>query len=223
MITNFTISNFKSINNLSLDLSRINLFIGQNRSGKSSVQQAFGLLKQSPEKEIIWNGPVVNLKDFKNILNKQSKENLISIRFGGIDYASAKLETILNIHRIEFGINYDIEQQGILGIDYGIKAGHNILEGRCTHRTINSQAHKIELEGSQTYIRENVSVHFPLSVSGGNTPPNTKPERSDEIRYAIEELLEIFAKHIQNFVFIPVLRGFDKTTYPLRKILSVHL
>ena len=37
MITQITVENFKSIENLSVDLGRINVFIGANGVGKSNI------------------------------------------------------------------------------------------------------------------------------------------------------------------------------------------
>ncbi len=216
MITNLTISNFKSIKELSLELSTINIFIGQNRSGKSSVQQAFGLLKQSPKRDLVWDGTAVNLKDFKNILNKQAKENLISIRFGGTDYASADLETMFDMHKITFGINYDIDESGLVGIDYGIEGRRPILfEGRISRTSSPRTNLDIQLEGSSVKIAEVMEIHHPLRISGGNHSADVEQERFDEIYFASQKLLEIFSRYLENFVFVPVLRGFDKAAYPL--------
>ena len=215
MITNLTISNFKSIKDLSLELSTINVFIGQNRSGKSSVQQAFGLLKQSPEREINWNGNVVNLKDFTNVLNNKTKTNLISIRFGGIDYASANLEKILDVHKIEFGINYEIEENELNAIDYGIATSRFNIDGRITPYSEGRDKKNIEIPGANIKIKETLSVQSPLIASGGSYSAEVKPETYNIITKAVDELTGVFTKHIQNFVFVPVLRGFDSTTYPL--------
>lgn len=40
MIKNLTIKNYKSIKNLDIETSRINLFIGEHNSGKSNILEA---------------------------------------------------------------------------------------------------------------------------------------------------------------------------------------
>jgi predicted ATP-dependent endonuclease of OLD family len=40
MLSNIKIERFKSIDHVDLDLSKINVLIGSNNSGKSSIQQA---------------------------------------------------------------------------------------------------------------------------------------------------------------------------------------
>lgn len=44
MLTTLTVENYKSIERVRLEFSRINLLIGPNGSGKSSILEAFGLL-----------------------------------------------------------------------------------------------------------------------------------------------------------------------------------
>ena len=43
MLTKFKVENFKSINSLELELGRVNVFIGENGSGKSNVLEAVAL------------------------------------------------------------------------------------------------------------------------------------------------------------------------------------
>ena len=88
MITDITLENFKGFRHLEIQPKRITAFVGPNGTGKSSVLQAFGLLKQTVEmpsprrltvrgqlgrrpveeqtinalrKVLIWQGPLVNL------------------------------------------------------------------------------------------------------------------------------------------------------------------
>ena len=49
MINNLTIKNFKCFENLSIELSNLNVFAGINSMGKSSVIQAILLLRQAYE------------------------------------------------------------------------------------------------------------------------------------------------------------------------------
>ena len=52
MITDITLENFKGFQHLEIQPKRITAFVGPNGTGKSSVLQAFGLLKQTVEKPI---------------------------------------------------------------------------------------------------------------------------------------------------------------------------
>lgn len=215
MITNFTIKNFKSISDISLDLSEINIFIGQNRSGKSSIQQAFGILKQSRNNQIQWSGDDVNLESFKNVLNQQAERQIISIRFGGVTYASANLEEVSGEHRIKYGINYSIGEDELKKIDYSLTGNLLDLRGSINEQNNGKDAHVLRFWGSECNVRAQLRVKSPLTIGGFSQPANMPDEHINKIDTATRELLDIFNKQISNFIFVPVLRGFDSTTYPL--------
>ena len=68
MITDITLTNFKGFQHLEIHPKRITAFVGPNGTGKSSVLQAFGLLKQTVENPrradssgLVLQGPLVNL------------------------------------------------------------------------------------------------------------------------------------------------------------------
>lgn len=71
MIENITINNFKSLKNAQLKLGHFNLLCGTNASGKSSLLQAILLVAQnfSSDTDIILNGELVNLGEFREIKN----------------------------------------------------------------------------------------------------------------------------------------------------------
>ena len=52
MITSFDIENYKSINNLSLKLGRVNVFIGENGCGKSNILEAFALASAASQNKL---------------------------------------------------------------------------------------------------------------------------------------------------------------------------
>ena len=52
MITQFSIENYKSINKLSIDLGRINVFIGENGCGKSNILEAFTLASAASQNKL---------------------------------------------------------------------------------------------------------------------------------------------------------------------------
>lgn len=52
MITNFKIENYKSINKLTIDLGRVNVFIGENGCGKSNIIEAIALASAATEDKL---------------------------------------------------------------------------------------------------------------------------------------------------------------------------
>lgn len=84
MIREIEVDNFKCFERISLELSNLNLFSGVNSMGKSTLVQAFLLLRQSYEqnaieKGIYLNGKYTNLGVGKDVLYADAKENKISI------------------------------------------------------------------------------------------------------------------------------------------------
>jgi predicted ATPase len=79
-IRELKIKNFKSITNFSLEISGLNILIGPNNSGKSSILQTLALLKQSILK-FDFNGEYVNLGNFKDTVNNHNTKKSIEIDF----------------------------------------------------------------------------------------------------------------------------------------------
>lgn len=93
-IQKVTLANFKGINEAIIDLGQITLLIGPNGTGKSSVAQALMMLKQSISRDtLIVNGPLLDLGDFNDILNRNSTDKSIGlgISIGLDDYQEAGL------------------------------------------------------------------------------------------------------------------------------------
>ena len=99
MIAEILLENFKGFQKLRIRTPRITAFVGPNGTGKSSVLQAFGLLKQSladipiaPEEgffgdtwDVDVNGPLVNLKDIADFQAANSKpSDPLLLGFSGI-------------------------------------------------------------------------------------------------------------------------------------------
>ncbi len=106
MLSKINISNFKSLKNLNLELSRLNILSGLNGSGKSSFIQALLLLRQSYNRAItekqglILNGSMINLGKGKDVFY-QYAENDEEIEFE----ISDNLNTYLWRFKYEFNSN----------------------------------------------------------------------------------------------------------------------
>ena len=86
MIKNFSIQNFKSLKDLTLSFSNLNVFTGLNGSGKSTLLQSMLLLRQSFNTEItkkqgliIQDGDIISLGKGKDILYQYAKEEKIEM------------------------------------------------------------------------------------------------------------------------------------------------
>lgn len=80
MISKLEIQGLKSIDNLSINLTNLNLFIGTNSSGKSTVIQGLLTLSQNiNQQESKLNGSLVALGEFREVRNFNTNAKSINI------------------------------------------------------------------------------------------------------------------------------------------------
>ena len=84
MLNNLTIKNFKCFENLSVELSNLNVFAGINSMGKSSVIQAILLLRQAYEmgtltKGLHLNGDLTQIGTGYDLMYRNSAQDEVSI------------------------------------------------------------------------------------------------------------------------------------------------
>lgn len=89
--------NFKALHNLKLEnLKKLNVFIGQNSSGKSSILQSIAFLAQSVGSEITYKGRMTDLGSFKNTVFGHKRRRKIRIE---LSYSIAEKSRVLRIRR----------------------------------------------------------------------------------------------------------------------------
>lgn len=80
MLKTIYVNGYKSIKELEVECSRLNLFIGTNSSGKSSLLQAILLVVQNLERSYGLNGPLVSSGEFRETRNYSLKNDTIEIK-----------------------------------------------------------------------------------------------------------------------------------------------
>ena len=91
MITGIVLENFKCFEKVEIHPKRVTCFVGANGTGKSSVLQAFGLLKQraweienNPDtyngRNLVLSGPLLNLKNQRDIFRNFELRPRVSIK-----------------------------------------------------------------------------------------------------------------------------------------------
>ncbi|MGH1647798.1 DUF3696 domain-containing protein [Enterococcus gilvus] len=76
MLEKIEIGSFKSIRFMSLECKNLNLFVGTNSSGKSSILQALLVLSQSLDVQYVLNGPWVQLGTFNEVRSTGSRDDI---------------------------------------------------------------------------------------------------------------------------------------------------
>ena len=106
MITDITLENFKGFRHLAIQPKRITAFVGPNGTGKSSVLQAFGLVKQTvdmpgypPPLGLVVRGPLVNLLGVDDLTANGGRGNTVFLFCGDGSGPASAFEC-----RVEFSI-----------------------------------------------------------------------------------------------------------------------
>lgn len=81
MLSHIIIENFKSIAKLEMRLSKLNVLIGPNNSGKTSVLQIPAIAKQVSQGNPIFQGPIVKVGSFTDAVYKHDKNLRIAFAF----------------------------------------------------------------------------------------------------------------------------------------------
>ncbi|GKX44728.1 hypothetical protein SOASR015_37620 [Pectobacterium carotovorum subsp. carotovorum] len=86
MLNKFGVKNFRSfVEESSIDLKPITVFVGKNSSGKSSMLRTFPLFRQSVEENktgpILWYGNYVDFGDFSDVITKNTTSDTIEFHF----------------------------------------------------------------------------------------------------------------------------------------------
>lgn len=80
MLTQFHVKNLKSIDDITINCSYFNLFVGPNSSGKSTLLQSLLLISQNIDNPSFGiNGPLVSLGEFREVINFNIKNESIEI------------------------------------------------------------------------------------------------------------------------------------------------
>ncbi|MBN1338823.1 MAG: DUF3696 domain-containing protein [Bacteroidales bacterium] len=101
MINKIRVNNFKSLKDIEIETTSLNLFAGLNGMGKSSLLQIILLLKQSLERGapgLLLNGPIVNIGKGKDALYQFAKEEFIEF---GLDFKDNSGYTMKFIYKPE--------------------------------------------------------------------------------------------------------------------------
>lgn len=88
MIKNLMIENFKCVSNMNIECNNINVFVGTNSSGKSTILQALLFFAQNIKEEKGLNGDYISIGGFEENRCYYSRKN--SINVGIIDYYNNK-------------------------------------------------------------------------------------------------------------------------------------
>jgi predicted ATPase len=216
MLDYINLENFKSIVKAEIRLAQINLVIGVNRTGKSSILQSVAVLKQSMQEPVSWNGPFVSLGDYNNVLSKKASRDEIVMQIGGQRMLSESTRTFLGGTEsvVRYGLHVGVgRDRNKMTIGIKIESGP-ISISRTIQSSIGHES-SIALGDFKVNLRDKFQVQNPFEVSGSGHPPDWSHEKTQQAYDAMYEILNVIQNHLEQFVFVPTTRGFDKPDYVL--------
>lgn len=182
------IQNFRSFKNIDFDFSRINILIGPNNSGKSTLLKFFLMLKQSinePESTLTVKGKLVDLGQFEDVIYKGSKKKEFGFTFGTKEnywniWKNLKLveleESLFELSKIPVKINIRI----IKSKNDKISSKHNISHPKIGMLEIKNERKIVEgikinhicdivlVTEEGTFAMSDVQIIKPAFISGIN-------------------------------------------------------
>jgi len=108
MFSEINLQNFKCFDQVSIPLTKINLFVGPNGAGKSSAIQALGLLKQSiNNSELEFNGPLVWLDGLQQIVHDdQGQDGAVVLGFGFMGHEiDTRFSELQEVEEIKYSVS----------------------------------------------------------------------------------------------------------------------
>jgi predicted ATPase len=219
MIQQVSVSSFKAIEEATIDLPALTIFIGENGTGKSSIIQALSILSRSrAQQQIITDLPYVNLGPLTDLV-PLGKEAFISIR---------GKEEALNIppigtHSVSYTCKVMFDIQGMSGYECEIEYG--------PFKHSNSWSRYGGPSPQKSFVIENITFNFAetniighaFTVAGygfQRAPESEEESRrrqySAQILYqSWERLSLVIDQDLRRFFVVPPLRGLTETTYSL--------
>jgi predicted ATPase len=212
MIENISVRNFKSLKEASVPIGRITVLIGLNGSGKSSLLQAMMLLKQSlGQGGLRWDGPLVSLGNFSDVVNAHDTNAEFRISFTG--RARAERGVVLRVTDYSFIYTITVDQHGFRKHDGSVlKPDSQVLLHGSWERNQQENVAQGNLgapEGFQLGFQAQPSIGYTM-VGYPQSTPQDKFSVAQEVRLAISELTEASSRAIRDTFLVPAVRGVDR-------------
>jgi hypothetical protein len=224
MITSVKLTNFKSFGERAenVKLGKINVFIGENGTGKSSFIQALALLHQSVYSNGLMQGQF-KFSSYGTLVHNSFTKSNIQMAIAGHTSLEMKSEGVLETIPFENELTF-ADPGTMVARQFRIKIPKTMYKQfDLDTDEIKGQLSYGDMEISPDHIGQNdnfvnISVHDqigrPFRTSGGSGTSVQSLNHSLLIS-EIESLASVFTGVLKNIYIDFALRGFDNESYPL--------
>ena len=209
MFSHLKLENFKSLKKADLDLRKLNILVGPNNTGKSSVLQALAFLAQNAKKQqtLDLNGEYVNLGKLRNMSFKGEDLRITySIKFS--DEEKKRIWKMLESRKI---FDYD-EITSVISIPINKNVENDYIESAHFFSTDLFDKRKTKIlaySENEKYIDKNSWVMDITDISGGIIPKAKDGKKEAvEIYREFEKIIE--RKFVDKFFYLKSIRGTEE-------------
>jgi hypothetical protein len=219
MISKVQIENFKGFKNIELDLSKLNLFVGENGTGKSTVAQALSIFKKSAKTSgINTDLPSLNLGPLDKLI--PPSESATIILSGDMD---VNLKKPFVNGPVKFSAKIQFDFNGLLLYESEIKFQQYTIHGyRPRSGILKVDPDKLTFFGITFYITPPNYIGEVFG-SGGYSYPGTDPLVAQKILSEILKLGDLVFKKLEKIIVVPEIRGILEPSYNLLPTVSPEL
>lgn len=215
MLNEISISNFKSLSEVSLKLRPITILIGPNRSGKSGVLQALTCFKQSlGSHDLILDGNFINLGTYQDVVRRGQQR--ITLKTAGSSIFEESLFPF-DTKRVSYAYEATFERGRIVACQSGYNGA---LDLKSRWSSVEEKERAIEppkitfRTDASVSLGLNSEVGLPIVISGTSHSPETKGIVEAASR-SLQSIISVIREDINRIHLVPAIRGFDQPSFEL--------
>ncbi|MCG3109356.1 hypothetical protein L3N51_01646 [Metallosphaera sp. J1] len=222
MISQVSIANFKGISSVNISLSKVNVFVGENGTGKSTVAHALAMLSKSLDTSSLdTNLPFINLGPL-NKLVPPGEKGTITVK--GVERVPSLLS-----HEVEYSLKVDFDSQGLYRYETKVSTPElnelSIVNTWDRYGPSTVTPGSLNIEGITYNLAPSGVIGEAFKPGGYAYPTPMTPEKESRARKIYELLTAISvvpALSLQKVRVVPILRGFLEPMYPLLPSISLE-
>lgn len=214
MLKQVRLENFKGLKKAQVDLGRITVLIGPNGMSKSSISHALMALRQSiGSEDLKVNGPLINLGDFNDVLNKEAVDGQVQIGIS-VDVTSLYLPKNSLFSYDAYFLPHLTSFNAVLGTTKQNYFEFNLEEGQFTSTppelfVETSQSTNIHIE-----IKNKAVIAMPI-IARAVSPPAKLAHEAQKITKELNALFSAIKNTLSNTYYVHAIRGFERANYEL--------
>ncbi|MDA1347587.1 MAG: AAA family ATPase [Chloroflexi bacterium] len=214
MITSIALDNFKGFREVKVHPRLVTVFVGPNGTGKSSLLQALGLLKQSlGNASISVDGPLVRVSGFTDLRpHRPAHRSPMRISFDGV-VSLPQLAKFGFAEESRFSYSAEFVDGDLTshsgGVGYAFLGAPDTIDVESTTATSTAKKHQIGPHKVQLRFGESAIGHA-FRITGWSDGPSDQQER-----VALIDLVDSASSTLASIRFAHAARGFVRPEFQL--------